>query len=117
MISYIGDIVKMRNTNVYCKFKQIIDKPKDVWVAPQMTQFFLLFVYLLTAHTIPYKHCNCMFSDNIQWNQHLWAFSEAYMYKLFFSNSYDRFLERKVLIICSKTFEWGLYCIHCCTRN
>jgi hypothetical protein len=57
MIHYVNNIAKINKTYVHHKFKEIIDKKKDVWVTPQMVQLFLLFAYLLTAHTIPYKNC------------------------------------------------------------
>ena len=37
MIHYVDNITKINQTYVYRKFKQIIDKQKDVWVAPNMT--------------------------------------------------------------------------------
>ena len=58
MIHYVNNIAKFSTTYVHCIFKQIIDKQKDVWVAPQMAQLFLLFIYLFTAHTIAYKTFN-----------------------------------------------------------
>ena len=101
MIHYVDNIAKISKTYVYSKNNHIIDKQKDAWVAPQMAQFLLFVNLLKTDHTIPYKNCYWTFSDNIHWNQHLRASIEANLYKLFFSNSYDRFHERKVLIICS----------------
>ena len=43
MIHYVDNIAKISKTYVHHKFKQIINKQKDVWVAPQMTQLFLLY--------------------------------------------------------------------------
>ena len=42
MIHCVNNIAKIIKTYVHRKSKQIIDKPKDVWAAPQMTQLFLL---------------------------------------------------------------------------